>query len=54
MFLAIHHKGLPWWLSGEESTFQCRRLGLHPWVRKTPWSRKWQPIQVVLPVKSHG
>jgi len=31
------------WLSGEESTCQCRRPRFHPWVRKTPWRRKWQP-----------
>ena len=26
--------GLPWWLSGEDSACQCRRLGLDPWVRR--------------------
>ena len=30
-------------------------LGLIPgWVRKIPWSRKWQPTPVFLPGKSHG
>ena len=24
-----------------------------PWVRKIPWSRKWQPIPVFLPGESH-
>ena len=24
------------------------------WVRKIPWRRKWQPIPVLLPGKSHG
>ena len=24
----------PWWLSGEDSACQCRRLGLDPWVRR--------------------
>ena len=24
-----------------------------PWVRKIPWSRKWQPTPVVLPGKFH-
>ena len=38
-------KPIPWWLSGKESTCQCRRLGFHPWFRKIPWSRKGQPIQ---------
>ena len=27
---------LPWWLSGKESTRQCRRHGFDPWSRKTP------------------
>ena len=39
---------LPRWLSGKESTCQCRRLrrhGFDPWVGKIPWSRKWQSIQ---------
>ena len=37
---------LPRWLSGKEFTCQCRRCkrcGFYPWVRKIPWSRKWQP-----------
>ena len=25
------------------------RCEFHPWVRKIPWSRKWQPILVYLP-----
>ena len=37
---------LPWWLSGKESTCQCRRLGFNPWVRKIHWRRKWQPTPV--------
>ena len=48
---------LPRWLSGKESTCQCRRhrrCGFKPWVRKIPWRRKWQPTPVVLPGKSHG
>ena len=28
--------GLPWWLSGRESTCQCRIHGLDPWSRKIP------------------
>ena len=45
---------LPWWLSGKESACQCRRPGFDPWVRKSPWRRKWQPTPVFLPGKSHG
>ena len=26
--------GLPWWLSGKESTWQCGRHRLHPWSGK--------------------
>ena len=25
-----------------------------PWVRKIPWSRKWQPAPIFCPGKSHG
>ena len=55
--------GAPWWLSGKESTCQCRRHRKHrkrkrfrfdPWVRKFPWSRKWQPTPVFLPEKFQG
>ena len=46
--------GLPRWLSGKESACQCRRRGFDPEVRKTSWSRKWQPTPVFLPGKSHG
>jgi len=28
--------GLPWWLTGEESTCRCRRHELAPWSRKIP------------------
>ena len=28
--------GLPWWLSGKESTCQCRKHKFDPWSRKTP------------------
>ena len=45
---------LPWWLSGKESTCQCRRCRFDPGVRKIPCRRKWQPTPVVLPGKSCG
>jgi len=25
--------GLPWWRSGKESAYQCRRHGFNPWSR---------------------
>ena len=48
--------GLLRWHSGKESTCQCRRCKrrrFDPWVRKIPWSRKWQPAPVFLPGESH-
>ena len=51
---SIIFPGLPWWLSGKESTCQFRRCGFDPWVGKIPWRRKWQPTPVFLPGKSHG
>ena len=48
--------GLPWYLSGKESIYQCRRFrrpGFNPWVRKIPWRRKWQPTPIFLPGESH-
>ena len=32
---------------------RCRRHGFNPWVRRIPWSRKWQPTPIFLPGKSH-
>ena len=32
----MHHKGLPWWLSGKESPCQCRRHRFNPWSVKIP------------------
>ena len=26
----------------------------HPWVRKIPWRREWQPTPVFLPGECHG
>ena len=47
-------KGLPWWLSGKESTCQCKTCGFDPWVGNMPWRRKWQSILIFLPGKSRG
>ena len=46
---------LPGWLSGKEPACQyrrCKRCRFDPWIRKISWSRKWQPIPVVMPGKS--
>ena len=48
---------LPRWLSGKESTCQCRRHrghGFDPWVGKISCRRAWQPTSVLLPGKFHG
>ena len=44
------------WLSGEESSCQCRRrrYGFDSSVGKIPWRRKWQPTPVFLPGEIHG
>ena len=34
-----------------ESACNAERPGFNPWVRKIPWSRKWQPTSVSLPGK---
>ena len=33
---------------------RCKRRRFDPWVRKIPWSRKWQPTLVFLPGESQG
>ena len=42
------------WVSNQDSTCQCRRRQLNPWVKKISWSRKPQPTLVFLPGKFHG
>ena len=37
--------GAPWWLSGKESPYQCRRGGFGPWVGKIPGEGKGNPLQ---------
>ena len=52
----LHYRdcGLPRWLSGKESSCQCRRCRFNPSVGIIPQRRKWQPTPVFLPRKSHG
>ena len=38
---------------GKESTCSGRP-GFHPWVRKIPWRRAWQPTPEFLPGEFHG
>jgi len=46
--------GLPRRYSVKESTCQCRRHGVNPWLENIPWSRKWQPIPIFLSGEFHG
>ena len=54
LYVINRGRGLPWWLSGKESTCQWRRHRFDPWVEKIPWRKKWQPTPVFLPGKSYG
>ena len=48
-------QGFPGGARGKEPACQCRRQerhGFDSWVRKIPWSRKWQPTSVFLPEKN--
>ena len=52
-----HAGGLPQWLSGKDSDYQCRshsRSYFDPWVGRIPWRRAWPPTPLFLPVKSRG
>ena len=49
-------QGFPGGASGKEPACQCRRhkrRGFDPWVRKTPWRRKWQHTHVISSGKFH-
>ena len=35
------------------SARDAQRCRFNPWVRKIPWSRKWQPTPIFVPGKSH-
>ena len=48
LFLVLVIKNLP------ANAGVIKRHRFDPWVRKTPWRRKWQPTPVFLPGKSHG
>ena len=40
--------------ASKESTCKAGDLGLIPGLERFPWRRKWQPIPIFLPGKSHG
>ena len=45
--------GLPWWLSGKESSCQCRRRGFDPWFGKVPGGGNSSPSHYSCLEKSH-
>ena len=50
-------RAFPSGVADKEPACQCKRSkrqGFNPWVRKTPWGRKWQPTMVFLLGKSYG
>ena len=54
IYLLPFKKGLPGWLGATRFCLQCsrcRRCRFDPWVRKSPWRRKWQPTPGFLPRK---
>ena len=57
MYICTHIHRLPRWCSGKESAYQYRRhkrCRFDIWVRKIPWSRKWEPTPIILPEKFRG
>ena len=42
------------WVKNPPAKQETRGDIYDPWVGKIPWRRKWQPIPVFLPGKSHG
>ena len=56
LIICITSRGFPGGASVKETASQCRRQRLEwdPWVRKIPWSRKWQHTPVFFPGKSMG
>ena len=53
LVLSMSQGGCPSGPAVKES-LQCRKCSFEIWVRKIPWSRKWQPTPVFLPGESHG
>ena len=49
-----YHWGLPGSSAVKNPPANVGDLGLILWVGKVSWTRKWQPLPVFLPGKSHG
>ena len=48
------YEDFPGGSDGKVSACNVGGPGFDPWVGKIPWRRKWQPILVLAPGKSHG
>ena len=48
-FISAHNHCCSGCPAGSAICLQRRRPGLHPWVRKFPWRRAWQPTPGFLP-----
>ena len=46
--------GLPWWLSGKESTCQCRRRGIDSGLGKSPGEGNGNTLQYLSPNEISG
>ena len=44
----------PWWLSGKESAYQCRRHKSNPCIGKIPLEKEMATHSNILAGKSHG
>ena len=53
-YCKLNTQTVPKWISGQESTCECRRHRFDPWVKKISRRRKWQPTPVFLAGKCHG
>ena len=52
--ICLSKNRLPRWLSGVKNAPAMQEMQVQSLGRKIPWRRKWQPIPVFLPGKSHG
>ena len=54
IYILLYIRGLPWWLSGKESTCQCRDVALIPWLGRSPAEGNGNPLQYSCLENFHG
>ena len=54
MQLRNHKSGASWVAQWLRVCCKCKRHKFNPWVRKTPWRRRWQTTPVFLLGEFHG